>query len=105
MSWTNGAVAPIAVPLTTETDPETGEVTVTAWSPKFHAHLPTWPQTPDEFFAERPALEPFRVMPERLVHIFAGDTQEGQTMTAALRFEDEAEGRAAMAAWWAEDVE
>lgn len=100
MPWINGAVAPIAVPVATETDPETGEVTVTAWSPRFHAHLPTWPQTPDEFFAERPTLEPFRVTPERLVHIFAGDTPEGQTMTAALRFEDEAEAQDVLATWW-----
>jgi len=100
MPWINGADAPVPVPLTTGTDPETGQEIVTAWRTEFHVNLPTWPQTPDEFFAEQPALVAYRVEPTPLSRIFAGDDPMAPTMTAALRFETESEARTVLAGWW-----
>ena len=96
MPWINGADAPIPVPLTFGTDPETGAEIVTAWRPEYHVNLPTWPQTPDEFVADHPALEPYRRQPPLLARIFAGDDPENPTMTLALRFADEGEARAVL---------
>lgn len=104
MPWINGADAPVPVPLTTGTDPETGQEIVTAWRPEYHVNLPTWPQTPDEFFADHPGLAAYRVEPDTLCRIFAGDDPVAQTMTGALRFTDEAEARGVLASYWADDA-
>ena len=102
MPWINGADAPIPVPLTFGTDPETGAEIVTSWRPEYHVNLPTWPQTPDDFVT--PELAPFRRTPPLLSRIFAGDDPENPTMTLALRFADEAEARDVLPAWWADDA-
>lgn len=104
MPWINGADAPIPVPLATEIDPETGQEIVTAWRTEYHVNLPTWPQTPDEFVAERPDLAPYRREPPLLSRIFAGDDPAAPTMTLALRFTDEAEARGVLASYWADDA-
>ena len=104
MPWINGADAPIPVPLTMETDPETGGEIVTAWRPEYHVNLPTFPQTPDQFMEQRPELVAYRRLPPLLSRIFAGDDPENPTMTLALRFTDEAEARGVLASYWADDA-
>lgn len=108
MPWINGADAPIPVPLTKTTDPDNGVVTVTAWSSRFHIHLPTFGYEGeggpvDAFFVAHPDLIPYRVDPDRLQRIYAGDDPENPSLTAALRFDTEAEARSVLAAWWADD--
>lgn len=108
MPWLNGADAPIPVPLTTVTDPQSGQVTVTKWADGFHIHLPAFGyeggQGPvDAFFAAHPDLAAYRVDPDRLQRIYAGDDPENPTLTAALRFDTEALARKVLADWWAND--
>jgi len=108
MPWINGADAPIPVPLTTEIDDETGREVVTAWSSRFHIHLPTFGYegvggAVDAFFAAHPDLISYRVDPARLQRIYAGDDPANPTMTAALRFDTEAVARSVLTQWWSDD--
>jgi hypothetical protein len=45
---------------------------------------------------QRPALEAWRVEPETLRRVWAGDDPDDPTVTVALKFDSEAEGRAAL---------
>ncbi len=64
-------------------DPEPAPVQIAGW------HVNVSP----EVLADRPELEPYVVTPEPFRRVWTGDDPNAPTMTVALLFEGEAEGR------------
>lgn len=98
--WTGSIVGPIAVPLTQEwgvaDDGSPCEI-VTAWREGYFLNAPR------ALLAQRADLVAFACEPDSPQQVFAADTQDAEgrwTLTAFLRFDDEAAARAALPDYW-----
>lgn len=86
VTWNPALIdGPITIVLHGEFDPETGRADALGVRPGYRLNM----LRPD--YEARPDLAPWRVEPERLARVFAGDDPENPTLTIALEFPGEAE--------------